>query len=482
MMEKLNGTLQESIITLLAHDDVHGKIIANVVSPVLFEGDYRTIAERCVDYWNRHGEAPKFHTDDLVADVLSDPKNRRAQTYRRILTNMLTAKEHINTGYVIAQLQRFSRMQRYKDAIIKSAEALQSEQEMALEEVEALWNGLLKVREITFIPGMRLHQIEDVLTFMERQQSEFMTGIAQFDRVGFVPARGAVMLLLAAAKKGKSWALVHIGKQALMQRKKVVHISLEMGEEETLQRYYQSLFAVTKYADDEVFVQELKLDDRGYLDDWEEQEIEPDFTLQDRNVREELEAHVQLLGAKAENLIVKRFPARSVGVREIDAYLDNLEIVDKFIPDMLILDYVGILKTDAKNHRISLGREVEEFRALCVRRNLAGVTAHQISRAGAEALFAKSTHIAEDWSMVGTMDRIAVYSATSAERRLGLGRMMITEHRGGRDNFGVLMTQSYATGQFVINSALLDSKYFEMLEDIKDGDDEEGDYGDDEQE
>lgn len=466
-LEKLNGTLQENIITLLAHDDLHGKVIANIINPALFEGDYRVIAERCVDYWKRHGQAPKFHTDDLVADVLEDKSNRRAQTYRRILGNMMELKDHINTGYVIEQITTFTRMQRFKDAIIKSAETLNRDQHIAVEEIEKLWNDLLRVREISFDPGLRLNQFETVLDYLENTVSEFVTGIREFDRWGVVPVRGQVMMFLAAAKRGKSWWLIHIAKLALMQRKRVVHISLENSAEETLQRYYQSFFAAPKDEEDEVVARTITRDEKGYLDDWHDEQVKPEFTMRDRNIREELEAHLGLLGTKVENLIVKRFPTRGIDMRGIEAYLDNLEIVEKFIPDMVVLDYAGILKTDSRNHRIDLGRQVEEFRAMCTRRNVAGVTAHQISRAGAEALHTSSTQVAEDWSIIGTCDKILAYSSTNAERRLGLGRIKVSESRGTRDNFGVIITQSYVSGQFVIDSALLDDRYFEMLDDLK---------------
>lgn len=87
-LKKLNGTLQENIITLLAHNDTHGRVIAGMIKPQLFEGEYRVFAERMVDYWERYGEAPKYHINDLFEDIISDPKNRKARTYQRIIASM----------------------------------------------------------------------------------------------------------------------------------------------------------------------------------------------------------------------------------------------------------------------------------------------------------------------------------------------------------------------------------------------------------
>ena len=78
--QRITKSLQENIVTLIAHDDIHGKIIVNTLDPALFEGELRTIAERCVDFWRQNNCAPKQHTQDLVTDILDDPHNRKANT------------------------------------------------------------------------------------------------------------------------------------------------------------------------------------------------------------------------------------------------------------------------------------------------------------------------------------------------------------------------------------------------------------------
>lgn len=480
MAEALTATLQENVITILAHSDEHGKIVANIIDPNLFEGEYRIIAERCVDYWRRHGEAPKLHTPDLVADVLEDAGNKRANTYRRILTAMYELSVSINAGYVMQQLQSFTRMQKIKAAILKSAEQLNSKQETAISEVEDIWNELLRVREANFDPGMRLTDVERTLDYLETVYAEFQTGIPEFDSYNIVPYRNAVFMLLAATGRGKSWALIHLGKHALRQRKKVVHITLEMVEEEVVQRYYQSLFAVAK-REKEAEITTMELDRFHRLIDLGRNKVEAEFTFESSLIRDELEGRLSWEGRRYENLIIKKFD-HAPTVPELEAYLDNLEVTEKFIPDMLILDYLGLMKLDMRNPRLSLGAVGKDFRSLCIRRNMAGVTAQQISREGAKARLASHTHISEDWSLTNTADIIVTMSATDAEVKLGLARLHVPKVRGERGNIGVLLTQNYHMGQFALESAPLNSKYFDHLDKLSDeydtdevGDDEEDD-------
>ena len=479
MAEFLNSTLQENCITLIAHNDEYGKVVAGLIDPQLFEGDYKVLATRIIGYWHQFGEAPKAHTADLIADILEDPHNRKAQTYRRILNNMLALSEQVNTAYVVDQVRLHHRTQRIKDGILKSAEQINSKQQHAIGEVEAIWNELLRAREIDFDPGIRGSEFDRVLKALAVQQSEFRCGIKVLDDRNIVPYRGAVMLWLGAAGAGKSFALIHLGKHALLQRKKVLHITLEMSAEEVLQRYYQSMFAVPR-RNAEVLITSIQRNDKNEVKGFEQTEAHPQFSFDSPYVRDELETRINLRGTLFDNLIIKRFPPRALSMDMLRGYLDNLEITEKFIPDMTVLDYIGITKTDAKNHRIHLGRNAEEFRGICVERHQVGVTAHQISKVGAEAIQSQSTHVSEDWSLIATHDQVVTYSSTNAEHQYGLARLFVSKARSEEDKFGALITQQYATGQFCLDSAYLKSEYFDLLRDLT-GDEEQNDPIDDEE-
>lgn len=473
--ERLNATLQENVITTLAYDDVHGKIVANLISPDLFEGEYRIIAERCIDYWRQHQKAPKAHIGDLVSDVIEDPQNKKGQTYRRILISMLQLSESINSIYVVNTLSNFVQQQKLKSTIIRAYEVLEAKQDFGLQEARDLLDDVLRAREINFDPGLSLLDYERVLQFLQNRHSEFITGIKQLDERSFVPARQAVLLFLAPTGRGKTWFLVHIGRHAIMQRKKVVHITLELTAEETLQRYYQNFFSIPKRHLKDLETTSFRFDEYGKLEGFDFNEATPEFTFSSQFISDELSTRIVHFGQKMANIRVIKFPMRSLTVNGIRAYLDTLEIIDKFIPDMLILDYIGVMKTDDRNHRISLGRVFEDFKGLCDERNVAGVVVQQVSKIGATAENVSHIHVAEDWSLTNTADQILTYTCTNAEFKYGLARLFAAKARSEEDKFGVLLTQNYKIGQFCLDSHLLDPKYYELLEELKKDDDEEDD-------
>lgn len=469
LREKPTKAVQENIICLLCHNDEVGKIVAGLVDTALFEGDYRVIAERAMAYWKKHNEAPKFHTPDLVSDILEDKRHAKARTYANILDDMLALAPHVNTDYILDQVRTFVRTQRLKEAVIRSAEKLNAKAELAVSEVEGIWSDLLRARETAFVPGMRLSDVDRFMSYFETHQTEFETGVKALDDAHVVPIRGGVMLFLGGTGKGKSWFLVNAGKRALLRGKKVLHISLEMSEEEVVQRYYQSLFSIAKRDVDIPDIARFVKDKYGKFSTIEFDPVEPEFALTSGELKLELSNHLEWLGTKLNNLVVKRFPTRQLTIAGLRAYIDTLEATEGFIPDEIILDYIGIMATDVRNHRLSLGRNLEEYRGICVERNVAGVTAHQGSKMGFMAREMNVTHVGEDWSLITTSDIALVHSATDEESEFGLGRLYVGKCRGEKDKWGVLLTQNYGIGQYCIDSLRLPKTYFEELKELTGG-------------
>lgn len=467
--ERYHATLQENLVTLLAYDDKHGRIVSNMLDTNLMEGDYRLIAERCIDYWRAYKTAPKDHTADLMSDIIEDARNRRAPTIKRILFGIVELSKSINTDYVMNQLSQFTRMQMLKSAIIESAEKINSQAQMAITDIEAIWEKLLRTQQQNFEPGLRLSDYNTVLARLSSLENEFYMGIDELDSRHVVPARGQLLLIVAPAGRGKTWTLIHIGKTALFQRKKVLHLTLEVDDAYVAQRYYQNIFGITK-RDESVEVTTLDVDmDR--LEGFERKVVKPPFNWQWREIREELRSHIEHFGVRRfENLIIKRFAAGTLSVGGLRAYLDTLEMTEGFIPDMIICDYPRLMKVNSKDLRISLGNLMVELRGLAVERNVAFVAAHQSSKAGEEATMVTTAHIAEDWSIVGTADVILTYSCSQREFQYGLGRIFVGKCRSEEDRFTVLVTQSYKMGQFCMESHLLRSNYNDQLEALADAD------------
>lgn len=455
IQEKLSGTIQENILTLLCFSDDYCKTIRYAVTPNLFSSAvYREVAEHAIDFIDQFGAAIKEHLADSLENILTGSDKRKATSYQRLLENLFSAKDSVNGDYVVSQLHRFVRQQGLKSAVIRAVESLEAGQ---VEQAELEIQKGLANQAFSFELGTQFQNPGEVLKFMDITEQGILTGIHELDRRDICPRPGEMFLFIAPAKKGKSWALISLGKRALMQRKKVLHITLEMSEQRVAQRYLQAFFSVSK-RDPKVRVPVFSKDERGILIDIDHEETKH-LTLADPNIRTTLSKKIKKEFSRRPPLIIKQFPTGSLTVPALEAYLDGLERFHKIIPDMIVLDYPDLMEIDGNDVRVSTGKLYKELRGLAVSHNLALVAASQGNRSSSTAKMVTDAMVAEDYSKIATADNVITYSQTPQEHKLGLARLFVSNGRNDEDKFVVLISQSYATGQFCLDSALMNSDY-----------------------
>src|SRR6185312_3938069 len=194
-------------------------------------------------------------------------------------------------------------------------------------------------------------------------------------------------------------------------------------------------------------------------------------------VSDKLFSHANELLARYK-FYIKQFPTGQLKVPDLCAYLDSLEDLHGFVPDILLLDYADLMKLDPRNLRIETGVLFKELRGVAVDRGFALVTASQTNRSSSEVRWVRDDMVAEDWSKIGTADTILTYSQTKEERKLNLARLFVSNARDESDKWGCVITQAYAIGQYCLDSIRLpDETYWKMVDEIigkpTDGDSEE---------
>lgn len=462
--EPLTEALQESVLAVLAFNSQHGALVAAQVQPEHFSGIYHEIAAPVIEYRRKFGKPPgAAHLEQLFSRAKLDPSDRKTHLLRRTLINLSAQAEVVNAEYVVSRTQDFVRAQQLKTALLEANERYLQGGEEAVSEVEGILNNALRFRQHTLDAGTFLRDVEKSPPFQDRQEETIALNIPELDRIGVGPARKRQLLYIAPKNTGKSWMCVHVGKQALLQKHRVVHVSLEMSEEEVLGRYYQSFFGIAT-RNDQFVKTTLELDDLGRLISFKSRRARPRLDFGDPSIRKILRNKVKLWGARFGRLVIKAFPSGTMTVLQLRGYLDFLELTQKFIPTVLIVDYPDLCKISATDFRLALGRIFVELRGLAVERNLALVTPTQSGRSSIGAKRVNSTDVTEDISKVFTADTVLTYSQTAEEAQRGLARLTVEHARNAPKGTQVVLSQSFATGQYVLASAALSNDYWEGLE------------------
>jgi hypothetical protein len=458
----LTGALEDNILTTLCWDTAHASELALRVTPELFSTRvYRDIAEKAIEHLERYQAPPGAHIKDLFEQQL-----KRGNDEGKFLKQTLDAMEELfpklQYEFVEDHLDRFLEERQFTNALEKAME------ELSRGELEAAREALYAEAPIQMEtgPGTFMHEPNHALRFLNEDEDDtFTTGISVLDNMGVVPARKQMLILMAPSNVGKTWFLINVGKQAMMRGKSTLHITLEMSEEQTAQRYVQAIYAMTKEEVSQVRITTFKRDDLGYCIDVEQDYINPK-TL-NRASRRDVSAKLKSLKRRGP-VLIKEFPGGTLTLGQLNAYLDYLERQHSFIPDVLIVDQPDNMAVDPKNLRIELGRLYVRLRGMGALRNKkrGGMAVVAVTQAGREAMGAKvvrKNQIAEDISKVATADVILTVSQTDEEEKLGLARVLVDKSRHTKKNTNILISQSFEVGQFCLDSVYMNNRLFDQI-------------------
>lgn len=460
--ERMSGALQENVLTVLCFNDAVAKAIRPALDPALFESRvYQDIASQAITFLDQYGACIGEHLPDVFEGVLQGDDARKATLYKRTFESLHSAAAGVNAEYVQAQLSKFVHLQGLKKAILEAVDKIEAGR---VDEAEVVLESGLRKRSVTFDMGTVLTDTSKSLQFLNIEDEGFPMGIEALDREGVMPARKTLFLFIAPAKKGKSWFLTHVGKFALLQRLRVLVITLEMSEERYTQRFMQSIFSVSK-REASVVLPKIRRDEHGHFVGLDLARLERP-TFADAGIRKFLEQSiVEKLGNKPP-LVVKEFPTGTLTVSQYKAYLDSLERLHNFVPDVVLFDYPDLMHVDSDNLRIALSGVFKQLRGVAVERNHALVAPTQGNRESASARTTSDVHVAEDYSKIATADTVVTYSQTPEEKRLGLARLFVANARNDADKFQVLVSQAYAVGQFALDSVRMGGDYWTRVESI----------------
>lgn len=459
--DRFTASLQVSVLAALCFDEGYGAAVASQVKPDYFDDIWRPFVTKVLRYRKQYNRAPG---PTEVGDFVDQLAGQRGADLlqKQLVPELLAEADHLNAEYAATRVGLFVRRQVMKSAIFEAGDRFAQDDDRMVDDVEAIFHKALRFRQQTLSAGTFLRDPK-ALTFLNQQDDVIPLGIKELDqqRIGLV--RKELLLYIAPKGSGKSWFCVHAGKQAIAQRWRVAHISLEMSEAKVIGRYYQSLFGAAK-TEERYLKTMFERDDLGRISGFKiKRNNKPNMHFTQGAIKGLLRKKMRALGTRFGDLVVKDFPTSTLTMDQLISYLDYLEEVEKFVPDLLIVDYPKLMHTNRRDIRVSIGANMEELRGLGGRRGMAILAPHQGTRSTIGARRVRSSDAGEDISVVQTADTVLSYSRTEAEERLGLGRIAVEHARDSHGGSTIVISQAYHTGQYVLDSELVAQAYWDKL-------------------
>ena len=170
--------------------------------------------------------------------------------------------------------------------------------------------------------------------------------------------RKTLNIYIAPTNVGKTWKLVDDAASLFMNGYNVLYITLEMSEAKIMQRIETNLFNVPT----------AKFKDMTF----------EHYTNHFKNLRANP-------GKSLGRLFTKEYPTSAANISHFNILLDDLELKKDFIPDVVIVDYLGIVDPFDKKYSGTYDKlkfVSEELRRLAVERNIVLITGIQTNRSG----------------------------------------------------------------------------------------------------
>lgn len=410
-----NSTLPQETITplffekLLIHYlfkdlEIRDQLIPYLDPKVFNDSDNIDLVKNINNFLELHEKFPSIN--DLKVFI------RSADTLKHLMDVMNIDTSEFDKSFILGELEEFYKKALILDVLVEMREGLDS----ATRKLSSSPDKLRDALSFTFDSKIGISLLDDgkdLFAAMHDIDRVISSGLKSLDKLiegGF--HEKSLSLILAQANLGKSLIMCSLAVSALLQNKNILYISLEMSEEKISERMLANLFDIQmdllKMMGEERFLSKLK---------------EIQTTIRSR-------------------LMIVAYPPKSVNANRIRAILKDLEIKKKYKPDMVFIDYLGLMiPNSSKKNDNSYGEQKtisEEVRGVAVEFGFPIVSAIQTNRQGFGSAELDMTDIADSIGIAATADIIIGVTQTIEMRENNRFIFSILKNR-----YGINQTKCY---------------------------------------
>ena len=445
---KYGKSFQEGLAALILQDRAFSDRIQEVLETQYFELKYlQVFVEKIFRYKKKYKVHPtaKILMTILRTELDNETDAIKKQTrdyFSRIHKTDIKDEEFIKDTSI-----DFCRKQVLKEALLKCVPLVQQGGSRA-DEVAKVITDAVKLGSDSDFGYDYIADFEK--RFEIKARDPVSTGWDEIDNLcrGGI-GNGELGVVIAPTGAGKSMVLVHLGVQALMQGKTVVHYTLELQDTSIGIRYDSCITGVS--------LSEM------------------------HSFKEMIYEKVQEVPGR---LIIKEYPTKSASTQTLKNHVEKLKQRDIKV-DMILVDYGDLLKpvivTREKRH--DLESIYEELRAIAQETQCPVWTASQTNRSGLNAEVVTLEAISEAYSKCFVADFICSVSRTIDDKTNNTGRIFVAKNRFGPDGLvypakmdlsrvkiDILPSTGETIGEIQVNAAKQQSeKLKEKYKKFKDG-------------
>lgn len=405
--------IETSIINnLLVDEEYSRKVVPFLEMEYFSERSERALVDEITDFFIRYNKLPSVEAIKIqlnASTVLSDSEMVSAIE----ILEGLSLEKAPSLDWLIDKTEKFCKDKSVYNAVLKSIKIIEGKDSVLSQDaIPSLLQQALSVSFDTEIGHSYMDDAASRYDFYTRKDERMPFDIDLLNKVttGGLP-RKSLSMVVAESGGGKSLFLCHATASYIRQGKNVLYISMEMAEERIAERIDANLLNV----------------DIGKIE-----ELGKDAFIN----------KIDKINEKTHGkLIVKEYPTGAAHSGHFRGLIEELKTKKNFIPDVLVIDYLGICSSSRLKHGNNVNTYSyiksisEELRALGVEYNVPVLTAMQVNRGGFGNSELELTDVSESIGVVMTCDFVFSMIRTEELDELNQTLIKILKNRYADLNF-----------------------------------------------
>lgn len=396
--------------------------IADSLDSEYFESQaHKWIIEYIIKYFNQ------YHTYPTIETLSIEIKKIDNEVLRISLTDALREAYKMSDvsdlEWVEEEFSSFCKNQQMKKAIMTSVDLLNLGD---YDGIRSLINMAMKAGEEKNIGHLYEADVEARYRDDDRNAIPFpWKTFNELTQGGY--GKGDLVLVFGNPGGGKSWGVIAMGAYAAALGYNVVHYTLELSEGYVGKRY------------DAVF-SGVDVDKLNYH-------------------RSEVE---EAIGKVKGKIVIKEYAPKRASLDTIEAHLQQLEHQNEFKPDLIIIDYLDLLRTKGRKERKDEIDDVyTEAKGLAKQLCIPIVSPSQANRTGADKDILQAENAAGSYDKIMIGDIIISLARGRKDKVNGTGNWHFIKNRYGADGLTFGSRINTANGFIDIFSQPMDDEEFE---------------------
>lgn len=395
----VNQDFEKVIIkALYSNQSICTKVLPELTDKWFSEYDTKAIVNKIIEFNTKYSNLPnaielkRMITDEKTLKVLDDI--------------FAIADEEVNTPYLISEIEEFVR----KKLLLNQATKIQQYANGGVQK-ESFTDNIADAEAFTFDDNIGFDFFSEAQRLYEDANTKeviFKSGLKTIDDlIGGGFHEKSLSLIMSSTNVGKTLIMCSLTTNFVLHGYRVLYVTFEDSENKIATRIAQNMFDITQ--------QQYKVMSRD------------DFA----------KAFTKAKGiAGGDKLVIKEYPEGTVNALQIEALIKDLKDKKKFVPDVLVVDYIGCMIPNGKpnpnlNSNSLLTLAAQQIRALGMKYGFPVISASQTNRGGYNTAEISLSDAADSFGQNMKADAVFAVTQTPDMKDQGMYNVQLLKTRYG---------------------------------------------------